>query len=93
MFVWMLHVPVIYSACVTAARMKVFAQSSYQKVRGQGKTTKYPQPEYALGDVMIKGATDLGDDSNFGAALQDVGEGMKQMGEYKNDLVILLQAV
>ena len=68
--------------------MKVFAQSSYQKVRGQGKTTKYPQPEYVLGDVILKGGSDLGEDSNFGQALLSLGEGMKQLGEYKDDLVM-----
>ncbi|XP_065836387.1 endophilin-A3-like [Oscarella lobularis] len=69
-----------------AARMKVFAQSSYQKVRRQAKTAKYPQPEDILGDCMIKGGTDLGDESNFGQGLTSVGESLKEMASYKDDL-------
>ena len=85
--------------------MKVFAQSSYQKVRRQAKTAKYPQPEDILGDCMIKGGTDLGDESNFGElrredeeifllktffsgqGLTSVGESLKEMASYKDDLV------
>nr|XP_006811713.1 PREDICTED: endophilin-A2-like [Saccoglossus kowalevskii] len=55
-------------------------------LRGQAKNTRYPQPESVLGDSMLKFGKELGDDSNFGLALLDSGEAMKQLGEVKDSL-------
>lgn len=56
------------------------------KLAFKGKAAAYPQVETSVGDAMIKGGTDLGEDSAFGEALLDLGEGMKQLGEIKDAL-------
>jgi endophilin-A len=53
------------------------------KIRGQIKNTPYPQPEGLLGESMSKYGIELGDNSNFGKALIDMGECMKQMAGIK----------
>ena len=35
----------------------------------RSKSAAYPQPETHLGEAMIKGGTDVGDDSAFGRSL------------------------
>lgn len=41
-------------------------QSAVAKARGHTAQTRYPQPEGNLGETMIKGQHELGDDSMFG---------------------------
>ena len=52
-------------------------------MRGQVKNTPYPQPEGVLGEAMCRYGKELGDDSNFGLALGDVGESLRQMAGIK----------
>uniref|UniRef100_W5LKF2 SH3-domain GRB2-like 3a n=1 Tax=Astyanax mexicanus TaxID=7994 RepID=W5LKF2_ASTMX len=71
-----------------ASRAKLGMLNTMSKIRGQVKTTGYPQTEGLLGDCMLKYGRELGDESTFGAALVDVGEAMKQMGDVKDSLDI-----
>ncbi|XP_077989400.1 endophilin-A3-like [Glandiceps talaboti] len=69
-----------------ASRAKVAAQHTYSKMRGQAKNSRYPQVESVLGDCFLKYGKELGDDSDFGAALLDSGETMKQLSEVKDSM-------
>ncbi|NXA33062.1 SH3G3 protein, partial [Eudromia elegans] len=71
-----------------AYRAKLGMLNTMSKIRGQVKTTGYPQTEGLLGDCMIRYGRELGDESMFGTALLDVGESMKQMAEVKDSLDI-----
>ncbi|NXV93319.1 SH3G3 protein, partial [Calonectris borealis] len=71
-----------------AYRAKLGMLNTMSKIRGQVKTTGYPQTEGILGDCMIRYGRELGDDSMFGLALLDAGESMKQMAEVKDSLDI-----
>lgn len=52
--------------CYAAARMRIAASSSMQKLRGQAPKRTYPHNEGFLGEIMVKGSTDLGEHSYFG---------------------------
>ncbi|KAG7265038.1 hypothetical protein CRUP_033557 [Coryphaenoides rupestris] len=52
------------------------------------KNPGYPQAEGLLGECMVKYGRDLGEDTNFGGALVDVGESMQRMAEVKDSLDI-----
>nr|XP_060611203.1 endophilin-A3 isoform X1 [Anolis sagrei ordinatus] len=71
-----------------AYRAKLGMLNTVSKIRGQVKTTGYPQTEGLLGDSMLRYGRELGDESTFGSALIDVGESMKQMAEVKDSLDI-----
>lgn len=43
--------------------------NTMSKIRGQVKTTGYPQTEGLLGDCMIRYGRELGDDSMFGESV------------------------
>ncbi|XP_069415055.1 endophilin-A3 isoform X5 [Ovis canadensis] len=62
--------------------------NTVSKIRGQVKTTGYPQTEGLLGDCMLKYGKELGEGSTFGSALIEVGESMKLMAEVKDSLDI-----
>lgn len=71
-----------------ATRAKLTMLNTVSKIRGQEKNTGYPQPEGLLGDCMMKYASEMGNDSNFGGALDDIGKSMKMMAEVKDSLDI-----
>ncbi|KAG7483301.1 hypothetical protein JOB18_044844 [Solea senegalensis] len=71
-----------------ASRAKLNMLNTVSKIRGQVKTTGYPQTEGLLGDCMLRCGHELGEDSVFGCALVDVGEAMRQMADVKDSLDI-----
>ncbi|XP_042331342.1 endophilin-A3 isoform X2 [Sceloporus undulatus] len=71
-----------------AYRARLGMLNTMSKIRGQVKTTGYPQTEGLLGDCMLRYGRELGEESTFGAALIDMGESMKQMAEVKDSLDI-----
>ncbi|KAI4829706.1 hypothetical protein KUCAC02_001381 [Chaenocephalus aceratus] len=71
-----------------ASRAKLNMLNTMSKIRGQVKTTGYPQAEGLLGDCMLRHGQDLGEDSIFGCALTDVGEAMRQVAHVKDSLDI-----
>lgn len=66
-----------------ASRAKLWTVNNLSKMRGQVKNTPYPQPEGTLGETMIKYGKDLGDESQFGCGLIDLGESLRQMAGIK----------
>lgn len=66
-----------------ASRAKLWTVNNLSKMRGQVKNNPYPQPEGTLGETMIKHGKDLGDASNFGHALTDMGESLRVMAGIK----------
>ncbi|XP_053319467.1 endophilin-A3 [Spea bombifrons] len=71
-----------------AYRARLGMLNTMSKIRGQVKNTGYPQTEGLLGDCMLRYGRELGDESEFGGALLEVGECMKQMAEVKDSLDI-----
>lgn len=71
-----------------ASRAKLNMLNTVSKIRGQVKTTGYPQAEGLLGDCMLRYGHELGDDSIFGSSLVDIGEAMRQMSDVKDSLDI-----
>ncbi|XP_030620810.1 endophilin-A3a [Chanos chanos] len=71
-----------------ASRAKLGMLNTVSKIRGQVKTTGYPQTEGLLGECMLRYGRELGEESSFGCALVDIGEAMKQLAEVKDSLDI-----
>ncbi|XP_076000932.1 endophilin-A2-like isoform X2 [Genypterus blacodes] len=69
-------------------RAKLSMLTTVSKIRGQVNSPGYPQPEGLLGESMTKYGMELGEDTNFGGALADVGKSMKRMSEVKDCLDI-----
>ncbi|XP_057189360.1 endophilin-A3a isoform X2 [Triplophysa rosa] len=71
-----------------ASRAKLGMLNTVSKIRGQVKSTGYPQTEGLLGDCMLRYGRELGEESTFGCALVEIGEAMKQMADIKDALDI-----
>ncbi|KAM3865237.1 SH3 domain containing GRB2 like 2a, endophilin A1 [Diretmus argenteus] len=71
-----------------ASRAKMSMINSMSRMRGQEKGPGYTQVETVLGESMQKFGRELGEDSNFGLALLDAGEAMRELGEVKDALDI-----
>jgi len=69
-----------------ASRARLLTMNTISKVRGSGphpRNQTCPQPEGLLGDCMVKGGRELGEDSIFGSALIEYGESLHQMSDVK----------
>ena len=55
-------------------------QSTVHKVRGEAKVSRYPQPEGLLGETMMKGGEDLGEESLFGKIVRASDRVRQKMG-------------
>ncbi|KTF86889.1 hypothetical protein cypCar_00020634 [Cyprinus carpio] len=64
------------------SRAKLSMLNTMSKIRGQVKSPGYPQAEGLLGECMTKYGRELGEDTNFGGALVDVGESIKRLAEH-----------
>ncbi|KAM4708371.1 endophilin-A1 isoform 2-T2 [Discoglossus pictus] len=71
-----------------ASRAKLNMINTMSKIRGQEKGPGYPQAEALLAEAMLKFGREIGDDSNFGPALVDVGEAMRELSDIKDSLDI-----
>ncbi|KAJ8011662.1 hypothetical protein DPEC_G00060580 [Dallia pectoralis] len=71
-----------------ASRAKLTMLNTVSKIRGQVRSPGYPQAEGLLGESMVKYGREMGEDTNFGVALVDVGESMKRLAEVKDSLDI-----
>ncbi|KAL2098140.1 hypothetical protein ACEWY4_007347 [Coilia grayii] len=71
-----------------ASRAKLSMMSSVSKIRGQPRSPGYPQAEGLLGECMMKYASEMGPNTNFGGALLEVGESMRRLAEVKDSLDI-----
>ncbi|XP_066513069.1 endophilin-A2-like [Hoplias malabaricus] len=71
-----------------ASRAKLSMLNTMSKIRGQVKSTGYPQAEGLLGECMVRYGRDMGEDTNFGGALLEMGESMKRLAEVKDSLDI-----
>uniref|UniRef100_A0A9J7X1M6 Endophilin-A n=1 Tax=Cyprinus carpio carpio TaxID=630221 RepID=A0A9J7X1M6_CYPCA len=71
-----------------ASRARLTMVNTMSKMRGQVKSPGYPQAEGLLGECMLKYGRDMGEDTNFGGALVEMGEAMKRLAEVKDSLDI-----
>uniref|UniRef100_A0A3B4YPG3 SH3 domain containing GRB2 like 2a, endophilin A1 n=1 Tax=Seriola lalandi dorsalis TaxID=1841481 RepID=A0A3B4YPG3_SERLL len=69
-----------------ATRAKMSMMNSMSRMRGQEKGPGYTQTETILGESMQRFGRELGEESNFGLALIDAGEAMRELGEVKDAL-------
>uniref|UniRef100_A0A8C2G1W1 SH3-domain GRB2-like 1a n=1 Tax=Cyprinus carpio TaxID=7962 RepID=A0A8C2G1W1_CYPCA len=75
-------------SCTAASRARLTMVNTMSKMRGQVKSPGYPQAEGLLGECMLKYGRDMGEDTNFGGALVEMGEAMKRLAEVKDSLDI-----
>uniref|UniRef100_A0A671RG70 Endophilin-A2 n=1 Tax=Sinocyclocheilus anshuiensis TaxID=1608454 RepID=A0A671RG70_9TELE len=71
-----------------ASRARLTMVNTMSKMRGQVKSPGYPQAEGLLGECMLKYGRDMGEGTNFGGALVEMGEAMKRLAEVKDSLDI-----
>ncbi|XP_029464581.1 endophilin-A1 [Rhinatrema bivittatum] len=71
-----------------ASRARLSMINTMSKIRGQEKGPGYPQAEALLAEAMTKFGRELGDDSNFGPALVEVGDAMRELSDVKDSLDI-----
>uniref|UniRef100_A0A6I8S6B4 SH3-domain GRB2-like 2 n=1 Tax=Xenopus tropicalis TaxID=8364 RepID=A0A6I8S6B4_XENTR len=70
------------------SRAKLSMLNTMSKIRGQEKGPGYPQAEALLAEAMFKFGREIGDESNFGLALIDVGDAMRELSDIKDCLDI-----
>lgn len=59
---------------LSASRAKLSMLNTVSKIRGQVKSTGYPQAEGVLGESMVRYGREMGEDTNFGTCVCALAE-------------------
>ncbi|XP_047453013.1 endophilin-A3b [Mugil cephalus] len=74
-----------------ACRVKLNMINTVSRIRGQTRSTGYPQTEATLGDCMLRYGRQLGPGSEFGGALSSAGEVLQQVAQARDVLDVKIQ--
>ncbi|GAA6229222.1 endophilin-A3-like [Lates japonicus] len=69
-----------------AYRAKLSMLNTVSRIRGQGRSTGYPQTEGMLGECMLQYGKELGPASEFGGALAGAGDALQQVAQARDAL-------
>lgn len=59
----------VFCILLSASRAKLSMLNTMSKIRGQVKSTGYPQAEGVLGECMVRYGREMGEDTNFGTCV------------------------
>ena len=67
-------------------RAKLASLATYSKVRGTNSDMQYPQVERQLGELLVRNAEEIGSQSCYAKAVNELGDGFMRLADIKDSL-------